>query len=192
MKLNRNILWLTPLLLILTYPLWSIPVGHFLTPRGGFDPEVKKGPSKEHNFNMEYVKITQNQEGKDTALISAEKARTGETPNIFLMEQVIADIYDQDGSITKITADSGKYDNRSQLLTLTDNVVVNRTSDKQFLYSDLLHYNSKDRTVHSPGATRLLAEKASIDGGSLHYDISSQTYEIADGVRCTLTGFIKP
>ena len=46
MKLNRNIIWIIPLFFIITYPLWSIPVGNFLTPRGGFDPDIKRPPPK--------------------------------------------------------------------------------------------------------------------------------------------------
>lgn len=192
MKFHRNSIWLIPLLLIITFPVWSHPIGKFLTPRGGFDPEVKKAPKKSHDFKMDKVKITQNQRGKKTALIKADRAKTGDSPEIFLMENVNADIYDENGNITKIIARTGKYNTVSNRLTLMDNVVVNKTADKQFLYSDLLHYDSQNRTVHSPGATRLVAENASIDGGSLHYDIKTQTYEITKRVQCEITGFIEP
>lgn len=192
MKFHRNSIWLIPLLAILTFPAWSIPLGKFLTPRGGFDPDLKKAPSKSHDFHMDRVKITQNQDGKDTALVLADKAKTGETPDILLMENVDADIYDADGEITKITARKGRYNTVSRLLTLTDEVVVNKMVDNQFLYSDLLHYDSEQRTVFSPGTTRLEAENASIDGGNLHYDIRTRTYEIGGRVHCIIDGFIAP
>lgn len=192
MKFHRNTIWLIPLLAVFTFPIWSVPLGKFLTPRGGFDPDVKKPPAKSHDFNMDRVKITQNQEGKDTALILADKARTGTTPDILLMENVDADIYDTSGNITKITAQKGRYNTVSKLLTLSENVVVNKRVDKQLLYSDLLHYDSERRTVFSPGATRLEAENASIDGGNLHYEINTSTYEIGGRVHCIINGFIAP
>lgn len=192
MKLSRNTTWLIPLAIILTFPLWSNPVGKFLTPRGGFDPALKKAPEKAHNFNMDRVKITQNQNGKKTALIRADSARTGDNPNILLMKNVDADIYDEEGNITKIVAEQGKYHTVVKILTLTENVVVNKIVDKQFLYSDLLHYDTENRTVNCPGATKLRAENSSIDGGSLDYDIKTQTYEIGGRVNCIINGFIQP
>jgi hypothetical protein len=71
-------------------------------------------------------------------------------------------------------------------------VVVNKTLDNQFLYTDLLHYDSEQRTISCPGKTRLEGENVAIDGGSLDYDIQSQTYVIDKGVSCILNGFISP
>jgi len=34
MKFSRNAIWLIPLLLIVSFPLWSIPVSTFLNPAG--------------------------------------------------------------------------------------------------------------------------------------------------------------
>ena len=193
MKVHRNTIWLIPLLVIVTFPLWSIPVGNFLTPRGdfGLKPELKKKPAS-HNFNMDTVKILQNQKGEKTALIRARRAHTGEDPNILIMEFVNADLFDKEGNITKIIANTGKYSTTSKTLTLSDDVVVNKTVDKQFLYTDLLLYDSDKRTVHCPGKTRLEGEKVEIDGGSLDYDIKTGTYVIDKRVRCLIKGFIKP
>lgn len=71
-------------------------------------------------------------------------------------------------------------------------MVVNKTVDDQILYSDLLHYDAENRTVNSPGKTKLLAENASIDGGSLDYDIKTQSYEIGGRVHCIISGFVEP
>lgn len=193
MKFHRKTIWLVPLIIIVTFPFWSIPVGNFLTPRGDFDaqPEKNKQPAS-HNFNMDTVKILQNQKGEKTALIRARKAHTGENSDILIMEFVNADLFDKEGNITKIIANTGKYNTTSKILTLIDDVVVNKTLDKQFLYTDLLIYDSDKRTVHCPGKTRLEGEKVEIDGGSLDYDIKTGTYVIDKKVRCLIKGFIKP
>jgi LPS export ABC transporter protein LptC len=192
MKFHRNIIWLVPLFIIVSYPLWSIPVGNFLTPRGGFDPAPKKEQAEGHDFNMDNVKILQNQQGQKTAVIRAQRARTGEDPNVIIMELVSADLFDTAGNITTVLANNGQYSTTSKMLTLSGDVVINKTVDKQFLYTDLLLYDSDRRTVNCPGKTRLEAEQAQIDGGNLHYDIKSQTYVIDKGVTCTIDGFIKP
>ncbi len=192
MKFNRNSIWLIPLFFIVTFPLWSIPVGKFLTPRGGFDPELKRPNRQTQNFNMDTVKILQNQKGKKTALIRAARAHTDKNPDILIMEIVDADLFDEEGYITNILARKGKYNTLTNILTLIDDVVVHKIHDKQYLYTDLLLYDSEKRTVKCPGKTRLEGEKVEIDGGSLDYDIKSQSYVIGNRVHCIIGGFIEP
>ncbi len=192
MKFHRNTIWLIPLFFIITFPFWSAPVGNFLTPRGDFDPAPTNNKADTHNFNMDTVKILQNQKGKKTALIRAAKAHSGKEPNLLTMELVNADIFDEEGNITKVIANTGIYNTATKILTLNDDVVVNKTRDKQFLYTDLLIYDSERRTVRCPGKTRLESDNVTIDGGSLDYDIKSQNYVIDKKVNCIINGFIKP
>ncbi len=192
MKFHRNTIWLIPLFFIVTFPFWSTPVGNFLAPRGNFDPSPKNQQSTTNNFNMDSVKILQNQKGKKTAVIRAKEAHTGEDPDVLIMETVNADLYDEEGNITNIVAKTGKYNTTTKILTLIDDVVVNKPRDKQVLYTNLLLYDSERRTVHCPGKTRLEGDKVEIDGGSLDYDIKSQTYVIDKRVHCIINGFIKP
>ncbi|BCL62689.1 hypothetical protein DGMP_33820 [Desulfomarina profundi] len=192
MKLHRNQVWLIPLLLILTYPLWSIPIGKFLTPRGGVPAQTVIKKTNQHNFRMESVKILQNQNGKKTAMIRAKSARTGDDTDILILETVDADIFDEDGNVTHIVSRTGKYNVKTKALTLSGDVVVNKIRDNQFLYTDLLHYNSDKRTVNCPGKTKLIGENVSIDGGSLDYDINSARYDIGGRVSVDLEGFSAP
>ncbi|PHR29857.1 MAG: LPS export ABC transporter periplasmic protein LptC [Desulfotalea sp.] len=193
MKLNRNIIWIAPLFFIITYPLWSIPISNFLVPRGGFDPSIKHPPQKvTQRFSLDKVKITQNQNGMKTAVIIADTAHTGQDPNLLLMDNVNADIFDDDGNITHIIAKKGEYNTVTKLLTLITDVVVNKINAKQFLYTDLLHYDNDKRTVFCPGPTRLEAKGATINGGRLNYDIKSETYIIDKRVHCILDNFIAP
>ncbi len=192
MKFHRNTIWLIPLLIIVTYPLWSVPVGKFLSPRGSVDPAPNQQPSDNQNFNMNTVQILQNQKGQKTALIRGRKAHTGANPNVLVMEFVNADLFDAQGNITKIIANTGQYNTTSKVLTLTEDVVINRTKDQQFLYTNLLLYDSEKRTVKCPGKIRLEGKNIEIDGGSLDYDVTSGTYAIGKRVHCIINGFIKP
>jgi len=192
MRLTRNTIWLIPLAVIITYPLWSIPVGKFLTPRGGFDNDDSKQGSSKHNFTMQNVKVLQNQAGVKTAVIVAEKARTAEDADVLVMDTVNADIFDDAGNITNIVADTGRYDLNTKTLILTKDVVVKKMAENQILYTDLLIYDNVERTVSCPGPTRLEAENVQIEGGSLDYDIKTTSYRVDNRVHCLLDGFIKP
>ncbi|MBW1634732.1 MAG: LPS export ABC transporter periplasmic protein LptC [Deltaproteobacteria bacterium] len=194
MKLHRNTIWLVPLILIITFPLWRIPVGAFLTPRGGFNPEIANGGGEpaSQNFSMKKITILQNQKGKDTALIRAESARTAGHSKVFVLRKVDADLFDAAGNITHVVSNTGEYNVTTKVLTLIDDVVVNKTRDKQFLYTDLLYYDGDKRTVRCPGKTRLVSQNATIDGGSLDYDIEAARYDIGGRVHVTLDGFSVP
>lgn len=192
MRFHRNAIWLIPLSLIVTFPIWSIPLGTFLTPRGGFDDDKQSSEQHSHNFNMDTLTILENQQGKTTAFIRAAKARTADNPDILEMDSVDADLYDEEGNITHIVARQGQYNTLTKILTLIDDVVVNKKIDNQFLYTDLLHYDSEQRTVKCPTPTRLVGDKVQIDGGSLEYDIKTQTYVIDNRVNCVLNGFVEP
>ncbi len=138
---------------------------------------------------METVKILQSQKGKRTALIRAESARLEKNTDTFILEIVNADIFDEDGNITHIVSKTGAYNNGTQILTLIDDVVVNKIHDEQFLYTDLLYYNSAKRTVKCPGKTRLVGKNVTVDGGSLDYDVQTAQYDIGKRVYVVLEGF---
>lgn len=187
LQFRRNALWIIPLLLFITFPLWSIPVGNFLAP-----PKIEQNENgqidQQRNFNLQGVKITLNQEDRKAAFILASQARTTSADTL-LMEDVSAEIYDQNGNITKIKAQEGEYNTTTQLLVLKKDVVVHKTIDKQVLYTQLLHYHNTEQTVNCPGATRIIAPGALIDSGSFDYDIETATYQLGKPVRCKITDF---
>ena len=191
MNVQRNSVWLVPLILLCTFPLWRIPVGSFLTPRV-IERKTDDQNRESHNFKMETVKILQNQKGEKTALIQAQSANTEENRDVLALEKVEADLFDEDGNVTHIVSQKGKYNTATEVLTLIDDVVINKIHDKQFLYTDLLHYNSRKRTVTCPGETLLLGEDVRIEGGNLHYDINLSQYDIGGGVQVELRGFTPP
>lgn len=189
MKFHRNTIWLVPLAIILTFPIWSVPVGNFLTPRQTTMNQRDNAEKPSHDFTMETVRILQNQNGIKTAVILADSARTDQKSDTLLMETVHADVFDEDGNITTIVSKSGTYNTTTEILTLTEDVVVNKMKDKQFLYTDLLQYHSEKRTIHCPGKTRLEGEDVEINGGSLDYDIPTSSYAIGNRVHVVLAGF---
>ena len=193
MKFHRNTIWLIPLAFLVTFPLWSIPVGKFLTPRGGFDPNINKENTDHQNFSMQTVTILQNQKGEDTAVIHAAKARTKpEDLDIVILDKVNAEVFDDNGKVTLITSQSGEYSMASKILVLIKDVVLHKIEENQFMYTDLLIYNSDKRTVHSPGKTKLKNETGEITGGSFDYNINTQTYDFGKRVKCLINGFIEP
>lgn len=189
---RRSLVWVIPLTLFLTFPLWRIPLAAFLSPRGGYDPSIAERSVDEHNFTMDTVHITQSNMGKTTLEIVAERAFTGSTVHEFRMDEVDAVVTGEDGEQTFITARKGILDKQAALLTLIEEVVVIKPKDKYELYTDFLEYNDKTHMAHSPGKTQLVGEKIEIRGTNLFFNTITQAYDLGGRVHCKLTGFAPP
>ncbi len=188
----RNLLWQIPLLLLLTFPLWKIPVGNYLSPRFGNETTKSQKKDTVHNFVLDKVNLFQNQKGNKSSKIRAEHAYTGKKPNDFILEKVDTDIIGEDGMLTNVKAEQGLYNTQSRNLQLSTNVVVYRPSDNFRLFTQLLIYNDATRMITCPSDTRLLGEKAEIRGTSLEYDLERGAYTVGGRVYCNFDGFIAP
>lgn len=192
MTSRRNLIWLFPLLLFLTFPLWRGPVTSFLTPRGGYDPSLAERKLDVHNFNMDGVHITQSEQGKITLEIVAERAYTGKTENEFEMEEVDATITSASNEQTFVTARRAILDRQNTILTLIDEVVVMKPKDSFELYTDLLIYNDKTHIANSPGKTQIIGKKIEINGKNLIFNTVTEAYDLSGRVRCKLSNFSPP
>ena len=183
----RNLLWIIPILLLITFPFWRIPLVSFLEPRGGYDPSFGKRDRNVHNFLMEKIVILQDQEGKRTAIVKANQAHTTEIPNEFTLTEVDGDLFSEEGEQVHVIAQKGNYNTDTRQLFLEENVRVIRVSEDQKLFTDTLYYYDETRTVHSPSPTRLVGKNIEIKGQSLDYNIATNQYRIGGRVLCTIT-----
>jgi len=180
------------LLLLFSFPLWRPPLAAFLAPRGGYDPSLAQNRPDGHDFVMNRVHITQSHQGKNTLDLVSEQAMTGQTTDEFKMDQIKAVITGKDGKQSYVSARKGVFDKSTSLLTLIDDVVINKPSEKYEITTELLHYDDKSKIAHCPGATKLKGEKLTIKGGSLTYNTFAGSYDIGGRVFCRLTEFIRP
>lgn len=189
---RRNLTWLIPLILFLAFPLWRIPVAAFLSPRGGYDATLADRKLDTHNFALDGIRITQSENGKKTLEIVAKHGYTGKKADVFKLDEVDAVIISNNGEQTFITARHGILDKNTTLLTLIDEVVVMKPTDKFELYTDLLTYNQTTHIAHSPGRTQILGEKIDITGHSLIFNTLTKAYDLSGRVRCKLSNFSPP
>ncbi|MFH2124019.1 MAG: LPS export ABC transporter periplasmic protein LptC [Pseudomonadota bacterium] len=189
---SRNFIWLVPFALLLTFPLWRIPLTGFLAPRGGYDPALAQNRPDAHDFTMDTVHIIQSHNGQTTLDIVARRAMTGKTTDEFKMEDINATISSEQGEQTHITARQGVFDKTSSMLTLMEKVVIKKPKDKYEIYTELLHYSDKSKIANCPGATRLIGKDVSIQGGSLKYNMLTKSYDIGGRVHCKLNEFVRP
>ena len=189
---RRNLIWLIPFLLFVSFPLWRIPVSAFLAPRGGYDPTLANRKLDNHNFTMDKVQITQSENGQISLEIVADRVYTGKTPNEIKMTAVDAIITSASDEQTFVTARKGKLDKVKSILTLIDEVVLMKPKDKFELYSELVVYDKNNNTLHSPGKTQVLGEKIDITGKNLVFNTVTEAYDLDGRIRCKLSNFSTP
>jgi LPS export ABC transporter protein LptC len=185
---SRNLLWLLPLLLLLTSPLWKPSLTDFLKPRGGFTaPSVGLDEREQgQRFIMEKIAITMSSGGKLEWVINAHEAFTRENDKDIGMAGVDATYSGGDQEKTRITSDKGRYNITDGHLILSKNVVINKPLSRQQLHTDLLHYYNHRKTVVCPDNVELLGPDFKIRAGRLEYDLVSHGYDFSNRVRVAL------
>jgi len=187
-KNPRNYLWIAPLLLFITGPLWQPPIAAFLAPRGGYIPklaQVEEG-SPIQNFVMDSVAITLTSKGKEEWQIDAERASTGEKDHEIEMVGVSAMYIGNEKEPTNITSRKGTYYIDARHLVLTDHVVVSKPTRDQELLSDRLDYFDATKMVVSPGKVDLRAPNLKMTAGRMDYDLSTDGYDFSNRVKVKL------
>lgn len=186
-KNPRNLLWVIPLALFVTSPLWQPLVADFLAPRGEFAQggQVANAPESQH-FVMDTVVIVLTSNGNEEWQITSERAQTGENDREIRMDLVNAIYIGKEKPPTHITSRQGKYFIDQRHLQLIDDVVISRPKTREKLYTDLLDYYDETKMAVSPGDVKLVAPNFQLEGGRMDYDLSTDGYDFNDRVSVDL------
>jgi len=186
-KNPRNLLWMIPLALLLSSPLWKSYVADFLKPRGGYDATVAEAYTRQsQNFVMDNITITLSSNGRLEWTVNAERAFTGKSDREIGMIEVDALYTGKEKNPITITSNRGTYLMDDRHLMLIDNVVLRKPASKEELYTDLLHYYDATKMVTSPVDVEIRGPKFSLQAGRMDYDLSSDAYDFNDRVRVEL------
>lgn len=181
----RNLLWLVPLMLFVTSPLWKPAVTSFLQPRGMFDPSAVKQPTEQQqSFVMDAITITMSSWGRVEWIVNAKQAFTVKSDKEIGMLEVDALYTGDEKEHTRITSDRGLYNIDESHLVLIENVVVDKPVSQQRMYTDLLHYYNDKKMIISPGKVEIRGPDFTIRAGRLEYDLVSKGYDFSNRVIC--------
>ena len=185
---TRNLLWLLPLLLLLTSPLWKPELTGFLRPRGSIAvPDLGLDDrAREQQFVMDAIAITMSSEGRVEWEITAKQAFTGKSDKDIGMVGVDGTYTGADQEKTRITSAKGQYQINDRHLTLMENVVVDKPQSRQKLLTDLLHYYNNRKIIICPSKVELRGPDFRVRAGRLEYDLVSRGYDFGDRVRVEL------
>jgi len=179
----RNLLWLVPLFLFITSPLWKPTVASFLMPRGGYElPTVNSSEAQSQSFRMDEITIVMSNRGQVEWVVNAERAFTTQSDTEISMVEVDAVYTDKDKTNTRITSSRGKYTIDERHLILLDNVIIQKPAAQQEMFTDLLHYYDAKKMIVSPGELKIVGPDYSINAGRLDYDLANEGYDFSNRV----------
>jgi LPS export ABC transporter protein LptC len=184
----RNLLWLVPLGLFISSPLWRGAAADFLKPRGGYDATAEQGYTQDsgQEFVMEDVVLTFSSKGELTWTVNAKQARTGKTDREIDMLTVNAVYSKQDSDPITVTSRRGIYQMDEKHLTLTDKVVLIKPLQHEELRTELLHYYDLTKMLISPHAVQITSPRFNVQGGKMEYDVSSKAYDFGGRVHVVM------
>jgi len=183
---KRNLLWIVPLALLVTSPLWKPSAVAFLRPRGGYDAHLAAlAIHRGQNFVMDTITITLTSKGREEWTINAQRAFTGKTDKELGMIEVKA-LYQGKKEPITISSNRGTYFIDQRHLILIDNVVIRKPKAGEELYTDLLHYYDATKMAVSPVDVDIKGPRFSLQAGRMDYDLSTDGYDFSNRVEVEL------
>lgn len=180
----RNILWLLPVLLLVSAPAWWAPVTAFLAPRGDFAAAASEPARTPTSFVMDKVYFTQRRGGALEWAIHTARLSTVGSGSVMEMETVQADLFDQDRVKFHIVSNAGQYDSNELALTLSGDVRV--TSNEGFtILSPLLRYFEKERSIKTDRPVFIAGRDMEIKGRGLVYNLATGAYTVFGRLKLT-------
>ncbi len=188
-KNPRNLLWMLPLLLFVTSPVWHPMLHRFLTQRGGYNIKLTQAPqegSAMENFVMNRVAITMTSQGMEEWQIDAERAFTGQHEHEIDMEEVKAMYIGSKHDPVNIQSHKGMYRIDTRFLVLSDKVKVDKPTEHQLLLSERLEYDDTTKKLVSPGKVYIQTPDMKIDAGHMNYDSKTEDFDFTKRVKVIL------
>ena len=182
----RNLLWLLPLGLCLSFPFWQGPILRLLAPHGKLEPLLTGAPKPSpSSFSMDGVLFSQYKNGVQDWEIRTDRLCTGTTEDILLMDRVEGQVFSGERRKFLITGQEGEYDTKARVLTLRRDVTI-RSDAGHLIHAQLINYDDQTRKIATSGPVTVTGKNMEISGRGLSYDLGKAIYEISGRVKMRL------
>ena len=182
----RNILWLLPVALLLSWPVWGGPITRFLAPRGGMDRSatlaMPQGAATGAGFSMEGALFSQLKNGVRDWQIQAQRIYSGEDQDRMQLVTVEAQVFKNAERRFVITGQEGEYNSKKKVLVMRNE--VNVQAEKGFLIqSDSISYDDQARRITTNVPVRITGKDMDIHGMGMVYDMQKDSYDVSGRVK---------
>ena len=188
-KEPRNLLWIIPLIGLITFPLWQPVAAKLLRPpqkAGQQEESIISGTRGTRTAEMLEVDFIQSKAGSKEWQIKAGRMYSLDGEKNVKLENIEALFFGDpgnDAAQTKISSRLARYDADKQHLKLQDQVVI--SDDRGYeIQTELLHYLGKEKKIKSGSKVQITGSNIAVSGESLMYDIVSGNYHLEGNVVC--------
>ena len=183
----RNILWMIPVLLLVTSFLWKPALVKFLSPHG----HLKAQPGaavQDKSFTLTDVRLSRYENGQPVLALNAARVHSGRQGiNSFMLEKVDAVLFDEGKEKAHIAGGEGAYEGEWGILTLVDDVVV-AIKNQYELRSDALRYLTRNKTLKTAADVLFQSSKFTVRGTGMSYNLDTGAYRVGGRVICDVRG----
>ncbi len=180
---SKNFLWLIPLLLLVTSPLWKPVAVRFLSPHGHHSVKISRVQT-DSSFKMTGMQLVRSDDGQKDLELHAATVNSGkEGMDNFYLSSVDLRLYDKGKNKAHVLGGEGHYDAKKQIITVIDNVTVYARGEYE-LRSDVLRYLMPYKTIKTAAAVFFQTKDTSVRGDSMSYNLSTGRYRVGGGVIC--------
>jgi lipopolysaccharide export system protein LptC len=130
-------------------------------------------------------------DGRSYELTAAAAAQDLKRPQFIELKDIRAKVELQDSGVVNVSADSGVYDNKSEVVTLTQNVLVTATSGQEIRLIEARLDIRKGHIV-SDQPVEVLLSNGRIDAKQLEVTDNGDTIYFRGGVVMTMQGDVVP
>ena len=180
----RNILWLLPVALVFSWPIWGGSASRLLAPRGGLATSLAVPPAAGTGagFSMEGVLFSQMKNGVRDWQIQAKHLYSGEDQDIMQLITVEAQVFKNAERRFVITGQEGEYNSKEKILVMRNGAEVQ--AEKGFLIqSDSLSYDDRSKMITSQAPVQITGKNFDILGQGMAYDMRKDSYDVGGRVK---------
>ncbi|OGQ87039.1 MAG: LPS export ABC transporter periplasmic protein LptC [Deltaproteobacteria bacterium RIFOXYD12_FULL_56_24] len=180
----RNILWLLPVSLLLSWPVWGGAITRFLAPRGGLNANLvlSKAKSADAGFTMEGVLFSQLKNGAQDWQIEAKRLYTKEDQDLMQLEAVAAQLFKGAERKFLITAPKGEYNRKNKTIIMRNGVRV-QAANGMVVQSDSLSYDEQTSMIATRAPVQITGKGMDIRGQGMDYDMRRDSYDVSGRVK---------
>jgi len=180
----RNILWLLPVVLLLSWPVWGGAFTTLLAPRGGLAASlvVPQATTAGAGFSMEGVLFSQLKNGVRDWQIQAKRLFAGEDQDRMQMETVEAQVFKNAERRFVITGQEGEYNSKKKILLMRTGVKV-QAENGMLIQSDSLSYDDQARKITTTSPVQVTGKGMDIHGKGMAYDMQKDSYDVSGRVK---------
>jgi LPS export ABC transporter protein LptC len=181
----RNILWLLPVGLVLSWPLWGGSITRLLVPRSGLPVTLAAPPQATTTgagFSMEGVSFSQLKNGVRDWEIEAKRLHAGEDQDRMQLEAVAAQVFKGAERTFVITGQEGEYNSKEKVIAMRNGVKV-QAEDGFQVQSDSLSFNEQTRKIITTEPVQITGKGMDVRGQGMIYDMEKDSYDIRGRVK---------